>query len=213
MIDFSKLKEPFYPSEIEWRLQSCGETNCKIWGICLAYVTNRAIQNRLDEVCGPQNWKNEYAKAPDGGILCGISIKVDGEWITKYDGAENTQVEAVKGGLSDSMKRCAVQWGMGRYLYNLETGFIEVSEDGKYSGKTKNGTFFKWNPPKLPAWATPKEKANEKEFEELVIALEQNIAAGVIPKEKVENVNKAIKEKNVSYIKSVLTWCMEQNIV
>lgn len=212
MIDFSKLREPFYPNEIEWRLQSCGETNGKVWGMCLAYVTNRAIQNRLDEVCGPQNWKNEYSKAPDGGILCGISIKVDGEWITKYDGAENTQVEAVKGGLSDSMKRCAVQWGMGRYLYNLETGWIEVCKDGKYSGKTKNGTFFKWNPPKLPSWATPKEKINEDEFENLVVTLEQNIAAGVIPKEKVENINKAIKDKNVSYMKSVLTWCMEQNI-
>ena len=42
--------------------------------MCLAYVTNRAIMERLDAVCEPQNWKNEFKPAPEGGILCGISI-------------------------------------------------------------------------------------------------------------------------------------------
>lgn len=154
-IDFSKLKEPFDAIDIEWRLQSCGESNGKIWGKCLAYVTNRAIQNRLDEVCGPENWKNEFVKGPDGGILCGISIKCNDEWVTKWDGAENTAIEAVKGGLSDSMKRAAVQWSIGRYLYNLEEGFAEVTDKGEYRGKTKEGKWFSWNPPKLPAWALP----------------------------------------------------------
>ena len=78
-IDFNKLKEPFPAEDIEWRLQSCGKKkDGTIWGKALAYVTNRAIQNRLDEVVGPQNWKNEFSKGPDGGILCGLSIKCDG---------------------------------------------------------------------------------------------------------------------------------------
>ena len=29
-------------------------------GIAVPYVTNRAIQNRLDEVVGPENWYNKY---------------------------------------------------------------------------------------------------------------------------------------------------------
>lgn len=62
-----------------------------------AYVTNRAIMKRLDEVCGKAGWRNEYRDIPNnGGVECGISIKVDGEWITKWDASENTQVEAVK---------------------------------------------------------------------------------------------------------------------
>lgn len=69
--------------------------------------------------------------------------------------AENTDIEGVKGGLSGAMKRAAVQWGIGRYLYALEEGFAQVSERGKLRGKTKQGTDFKWDPPQLPAWALP----------------------------------------------------------
>lgn len=157
-MDLSKLKDYFDPSDIEWRLQQCGKTKeGKIWGMALAYVTNRAIMNRLDEVCGPENWKNEFKAAPDGGILCGISIKVGDEWVTKWDGAENTDIEAVKGGLSGAMKRAAVQWGIGRYLYKLEESWINANENGAYRGKTKDGTPFKWDAPSLPAWALPKD--------------------------------------------------------
>lgn len=156
-MDLSKLKDCFEPNDIEWRLQQCGKTKeGKIWGMALAYVTNRAIMNRLDEVCGPENWKNEFKAAPDGGILCGISIKICDEWVTKWDGAENTDIEAVKGGLSGAMKRAAVQWGIGRYLYKLEESWINANENGAYRGKTKDGTTFKWDAPTLPAWALPK---------------------------------------------------------
>ena len=156
-MDLSKLKDCFEPNDIEWRLQQCGKTkDGKIWGMALAYVTNRAIMNRLDEVCGPENWKNEFKAAPDGGILCGISIKIGDEWVTKWDGAENTDIEAVKGGLSGAMKRAAVQWGIGRYLYKLEESWINANENGAYRGKTKDGTTFKWDAPALPAWALPK---------------------------------------------------------
>lgn len=154
-MDLKQLREPFAAKDIEWRLQSCGEKNGAIWAMCLAYVTARAIQDRLDEVCGPENWKNEYTKAPDSGILCGISIRCGEEWVTKWDGAENTDVEAVKGGLSGALKRAAVQWGIGRYLYNLEEGFATVSDRGEYRGQTKDKKPFKWSPPALPAWALP----------------------------------------------------------
>jgi hypothetical protein len=91
---------------------SSGKNNNGIWAKVLAYVTNRAIMKRLDEVCGKAGWRNEYRDIPNnGGVECGISIKVEGEWITKWDAAENTQVEAVKGGRSGAMKRAAVQWG------------------------------------------------------------------------------------------------------
>ena len=165
-MDLSKLKDCFEPNDIEWRLQQCGKTkDGKIWGMALAYVTNRAIMNRLDEVCGPENWKNEFKAAPDGGILCGISIKVGDEWVTKWDGAENTDIEAVKGGLSGAMKRAAVQWGIGRYLYKLEESWINANENGAYRGKTKDGTTFKWDAPTLPAWALPKGSKSETHSE------------------------------------------------
>lgn len=171
-INYDKLRAPFPASDIEWRVQQSGVKNGKGWAMVLAYVTNRAIQQRLDDVVGPENWRNEFSKAPDDGVLCGIGIRVkaiklptNSEWITKYDGAENTQVEAVKGGLSGAMKRAAVQWGIGRYLYNLETKFVQVVEKGENritcQNKDSNGKPIGeavkgyWNAPTLPDWALP----------------------------------------------------------
>lgn len=152
------LHAPFSPHDIEWRIQSSGERNGKIWARCLCYVTNRAIMQRLDKVMLPHNWKNSFEAAPQGGVMCGLSLRIDGEWITKFDAAENTAIEGVKGGFSDSMKRAAVHWGIGRYLYKLDAGFANISDAGKYSAKTKNGTWFKWDAPTLPAWALPKQE-------------------------------------------------------
>lgn len=154
-IDFAALAAPFHPDDLEWRVQTSGEKNGRPWALVLTYITNRAIQDRLDAVVGPENWRNTFAPGPTGGVMCGISIKIGDEWVTKWDGAENTDVEAVKGGLSGAMKRAAVQWGIGRYLYRLDESFAQISDAGRFRGKTKDGTTFRWDPPALPQWALP----------------------------------------------------------
>ena len=225
-MDLSKLKEPFPYEDIEWRLQSCDKGKSGFWGKCLAYVTNRAICNRLDEVCGPENWKNEFDKAPDGGVLCGLSIKVGDEWITKWDGAENTNIEAVKGGLSGAMKRAAsTGWGIGRYLYNLEESWVEVTEKGKYSGKTKGGEWFHWNPPALPAWALPggsgkpantdtkktttsdrppASEDDKKKAEAIKASLLDY--EDIIPSDKWKKIDEAVSLGNVAYLEQIKSW-------
>lgn len=154
-----RLKEPFPSADIEWRVQQSGETNSKPWAMVLAYVTARAIQERLDDACGIFGWRNVYERGPDGGVLCGISIAdADGVFITKWDGAENTNIEAVKGGLSSAFKRSGAVWGIGRYLYNLEATFAVIASQGRYSskiGKKGSEKWQKWNPPALPEWAMP----------------------------------------------------------
>jgi hypothetical protein len=166
-----QLQDPFDPFDIEWRVQSAGKTKAgKLWAIVIPYITNRGIQERLDDVCGIDGWSNEFKETPNGkGILCGISIRFKNgeelEWITKWDGAEETAVEAVKGGLSSAMKRAAVQWGIGRYLYRLEavivtpTDIDPKNEDYilapiKLEGKRVRVWFKR---PNMPAWALPGE--------------------------------------------------------
>ncbi len=158
VIDWSKLKEPFPEEDLEWRIQRSGKGDKGIWAMCLVYITNRAIMDRLDEVVGADRWKNKFKTGPEGGVLCGISIKVSEEWITKWDGAENTDVEAIKGGLSGAMKRAAVQWGIGRYLYDFDDMFAVVGDSGRYRATLKDKTAFKWSPPPLN-----KVVANKKE--------------------------------------------------
>jgi hypothetical protein len=168
---FEMFKEPFHPDEIEWRIGAQGQTqNGRIWALALAYVTNRAIMDRLDNVVGPANWQNRHrlVSTPDGtAYICEIGIKIADEWIWKSDGANPTQVEKIKGGLSDSMKRCAVQWGIGRYLYHLSDNYAQVfgpdDPAGEYRAtyhnkKSNQWIKYKWNPPQLPSWALPRKK-------------------------------------------------------
>ena len=130
----AKLEEVFGAEDIEFRVGSTSKDKSK--GMALPYITNRAIMQRLDQAVGKGYWKNEYQPWHSGSQLCGISVKViyeDGisEWITKWDGAECSDIEPIKGGLSDSMKRAAVHWGIGRYLYEMDAIWVEL-KDGKY---------------------------------------------------------------------------------
>ena len=52
--NLARLRDPFAPEDIEWRVQQAGEKNGRPWARVLAYVTNRAIMERLDEVVGPE---------------------------------------------------------------------------------------------------------------------------------------------------------------
>ena len=117
-------------------------------GLAAFYIDARAVQTRLDETCV---WRNEpFQEGPQGGVMAGISILIqrpDGayEWVTRWDGAENTDIEAIKGGFSDSMRRAAVAWGIGRYLYNVPGQWVEMKEGNR---------FFK-TPPRIPAEFLP----------------------------------------------------------
>jgi hypothetical protein len=141
----SDLAKPFQYEDVEWRAGATNKDKTK--ALALAYITSRAVMSRLDDVCGPQNWQDDYRPGPDGGVLAGIGIRVGDEWIWKWDGAENSNIEAVKGGLSDAFKRAAVKWGIGRYLYGLDGVWVECEAFGN-TVKLKGS-------PKLPAWALP----------------------------------------------------------
>lgn len=203
-----KLKRPFEANEIEWRMQSGGVKNDKPWAMVLAYVTNRAIMDRLDEVFGVGGWKNEFAPTPSmDGVMCGISAKINGEWVTKYDGAPNTDIEAVKGGLSSAMKRTAVQFGIGRYLYNLSTGFANITaerNDDTLSGSVKDkqsgkNVYFNYYPPELPQFALPISHEQIKLINELIKSKGADLVK-MLKFYNIDNIENTTKEVGVSMI-------------
>lgn len=153
---FSKLSEPFPPEAIDWRV---GATNGdKSKGIALAYLQARPVMDRLDEAIGPENWADTYAPIQDKngtvGFICTLSLRINGEWVSKTDGADTSDIEAIKGGISDAFKRAAVKWGVGRYLYDLPNIWVPVETRGK--------SFVLKETPKLPDWALPKKKIKSK---------------------------------------------------
>ena len=138
-MDLSKLSEPFKADEIEWRVGQAGMTAAgKPWVKLLAYVTNRAIMDRLDATVGPANWTNSFQEveltSPKGtkigGLRAGIGIWFGSErgWVWKFDAASPSDIEPIKGAHSDAMKRAAVQWGMARYLYEMDEVWADVSD-------------------------------------------------------------------------------------
>lgn len=142
---WQKLRAPFEHDEVGWVPIASYPRQAKdkdLQKVLLSpYADARAVQQRLDDVVGPENWKAAYEPGPDGGVLCALSIRVGDEWITKCDAAENTAVEPVRGGISQAFKRAAVAWGIGRYLYGIAPVWAKVDDRGR------------WPDPVLPATA------------------------------------------------------------
>ena len=74
----NKLRAPFGPDRIEWRVGSCGEkSDGSVWARCLAYIDNRAAMERLDEVYG-MNWSHsEEFKQIGGQAVCTVTITIE----------------------------------------------------------------------------------------------------------------------------------------
>lgn len=179
--DLNGLSKKFPEEDIEWRIQQCGEGKKGYWALIIPYITNRAIMQRLDDVVGVGNWKNEFKATPcQTGYQCGISIKIDGEWVTRWDGSEVVgagNIDKVKSTMSSAMKRAGVQWGIGRYLYQLEAVFAVVEHcDSRYNidhgfayheNKKKNQR-FQWKAPKLEQWALPLDEREINNYLKLI---------------------------------------------
>lgn len=128
-IDFEALAAPFEPTDLDWRVGNKSKKGDK--ATLLVYLTSRAVMNRLDEVVGPAGWRDAYTPLFEGGkivgYLCELSVQVEpGVWVSKVDGADNTDMEAIKGGLSSALKRAAVKFGIGRYLYDVGSRFLPI---------------------------------------------------------------------------------------
>ena len=122
-----ELRRPFTDDEIFWRAQRVSKNSRGSGAMLLAYLKSRSVMDRFDNVVGPHNWQTNIVVAGSKN-LAGIAVKVNGEWVWKWDGAGDTAVEAEKGGISDSIKRAAVQWGLARHLYDLGDNWVDVVE-------------------------------------------------------------------------------------
>ena len=115
------LRRPITAQEIEWRVQSTRNGKTTI----VPYIQSRAVMDRFDEAFGAENWKDSYTPWKTKGVLCTLYVKFGDTWVSKEDGADDTAIEATKGGISDALKRCAVKWGLARDLYKYPLVQIE----------------------------------------------------------------------------------------
>jgi hypothetical protein len=132
---YDALSAPFPVEEVRWRVGRTNERwrkeNEPLKGEAYCYVDARAVMDRLDSVCGPENWQCNYTPGVGTSIVCNIAVKMSGVWIWKGDGAGATDVEADKGTLSDAFKRAAVRWGIARDLYEFKAPRMVLEQRGK----------------------------------------------------------------------------------
>lgn len=142
------LAEPFDPAEVRFKPAVVSGNRA----LALAYVDARVVQNRLDEVLGVDGWQDDYECLADGSVVCRLRLRMGGEWITKVDvGGPSEQPDGgdrLKAAFSDALKRAAVKFGVGRYLYRLPTQWMDYDPQRRHFAKT----------PTLPAWAMPSKK-------------------------------------------------------
>jgi hypothetical protein len=146
------LAAPFEEAEVKWKAQVVSGNRAMV----VAYVNARVIQDRLDEVLGVMGWQDSYECLPDGAVVCRLRIRLGDEWITKMDvGGQSEQPDEGdrrKAAFSDALKRAAVKFGIGRYLYGLEPQWVDYDPQKKKLLGT----------PKLPAGALPAAKPLRK---------------------------------------------------
>lgn len=124
----NELAKPFPAEAIMWKPGRGGKN--------LAYITARHVMNRLNSVVGVRGWWDEYEPVshPMPGVMCKLTVVIDGEPTTKYGfgGFEEMQTpdDSFKSGESNSLRRAAVKFGIGHYLYNNGSVIFNDDEPG-----------------------------------------------------------------------------------
>lgn len=121
--ELEKLREPFTTDVIK---------TYKVGGKDVPFAGSRAYMDRLDQVVGPERWQTAYEvlNPETCAVECRLSIATEAGWVTKSDvgypnsarDADDAGQEPLKAAYSDAFKRAAVQWGVGRFLYDYAPG-------------------------------------------------------------------------------------------
>ncbi len=119
------LAAPFDPAEVKFKPQTVAGNRA----LAVPFVDARVIQDRLDDVLGVMGWQDSYECLPDGSVVCRLRIRLGAEWITKEDvGGQSEQPDEGdrrKAAFSDALKRAAVKFGIGRYLYRMKPQWVD----------------------------------------------------------------------------------------
>ena len=128
-----KLKEVM---PCKWRVQSIRGIKAS----CIPYIDARQVMDILDAVVGAENWQTKFENI-DNKLFCGIGIKFESAWVWKYDTGTESNIEKEKGEVSDAIKRAGVQWGIGRFLYEMRSIYLDVAKykEKDYGCESQNG--------------------------------------------------------------------------
>ena len=138
-----RLQAPFPAHAVAWKPGVITKDRSR--ALMLAHIDARNVQDRLDAIC-PDAWEFHVEVIPGtrqptvkGRLtVLGVSREDIGE-------APEGDLGTLKAAASDALKRCAVQFGIGRYLYDLPKQWVDWNDAKREPVRT----------PELPDWAKP----------------------------------------------------------
>ena len=167
-----RLREPFNPADVSFRVMTKGkkrDDGSTSKSACAAYIDARDVMGRLDEVVGAGAWEFKFEPLTKVALMEDVGFGSDRQkvqvgkldvvrgvlriyGVEKQDVGDRSATEATKGAVGDAMKRVAVHWGIGRYLYNLSLPGFGYAETDNY-GNIPKATIDEWRRaiPK-PSW-------------------------------------------------------------
>ncbi|WP_407569874.1 Rad52/Rad22 family DNA repair protein [Deinococcus altitudinis] len=131
-----KLRQPFGAEHLRWKIQTrVAEGQAEPMALVVVYVDARSVAAHLDDVV-PGQWHSEY-RAPAVTVgLPALECRLTVCGVTRCD--VGTVEPGAKAGsdtkdlYSDALKRAAVQFGVGAFLYR----FPQVQARAEKSGQT-----------------------------------------------------------------------------
>ena len=138
-----RLQAPFPAHAVAWKPAAYSKDRTR--ALMLAHIDARSVQDRLDAIC-PDAWTFEIEVIP-GTEQPTVKGRLTVLGVTREDIGEAPEGSsaAYKAAASDALKRCAVQFGIGRYLYDLPKQWADW-DDARRGPRQL---------PELPEWARP----------------------------------------------------------
>jgi hypothetical protein len=120
--DIKALSVPFDEKTIGIKVQSVNKMKTK--AMLVAYVQHTDAYSRLESV--DPTWSCKAVDIRFGADYCVVRMQMTVKGVTRENAGEGGDE---KSAYSDALKRCAMLFGVGRYLYDSETVWVDYNED------------------------------------------------------------------------------------
>jgi hypothetical protein len=158
---YKKLREPFDVRFVNWKINNYSGDKTK--AMITFYLDARAVQHRLNQVLGVEGWSFSFSELDkDQGVHGKLTVYIFTDnpekpkskdeciihEVTREDvgyASTTNKDEWYKDAVSDALKRCAVHFGVGHFLYALPNLWVDLTEPGqKYLNKDQDKYISDW---------------------------------------------------------------------
>jgi len=139
--DIEILSAPFDEKTLGVKLQSYSKDRTRASLVC--YLQHTDVYHRIEAV--DPGWKSEILDVSYLGEACFTRMRLTIKGVSRENAGEG---DDPKSSASDAIKRCAMLFGVGRYLYDAETVWVPFDEQkdrfrtwtlADYQGALKRG--------------------------------------------------------------------------